>query len=160
MLQEGQYASKEEAKAGIASEVENFYKTNYAELATAKAAEIKAAGAALGDIYSWNVFPKMKVTWGTHINNLGHSDEAPGCFRCHDKKHATADGAAHRRQVQHLPRRAGRRGRGSRDPEDAAALSPKRAWRTARRGREPERPQRALFHLRRGHARRAAMIAP
>ena len=92
VLQEGQYASKEEAKAGIANEVANFYKANYAELATAKAAEIQAAGAALGDIYSWNVFPKMKVTWGTHINNLGHSDEAPGCFRCHDKKHQTAEG--------------------------------------------------------------------
>ena len=92
VLQEGQYASKEEAKAGIAKEIEAFYKTSYAELATTKAAQIKAAGEALGDIYSWNVFPKMKVTWGTHINNLGHSDEAPGCFRCHDKKHQTADG--------------------------------------------------------------------
>ena len=26
------------------------------------------------------------------LNNLGHSDEAPGCFRCHDKKHQTAEG--------------------------------------------------------------------
>jgi len=93
VLNEGKYASKEEAKAGIAKEIEGFYKANYAEVASAKAAQIKAAGEALGDIYSWNVFPKMKVTWGTHKNNLGHSDEAPGCFRCHDKKHATADGA-------------------------------------------------------------------
>ena len=88
VLQEGQYASKEEAKAGIAGEVANFYKANYAELATAKAAEIQAAGAALGDIYSWNVFPKMKVTWGTYTNHLGHTDESPGCMRCHDKKHS------------------------------------------------------------------------
>jgi len=92
VLEEGQYASKEDAKAGIAKEIEGFYKTSYAELATSKAAQIKAAGDALGDIYSWNVFPKMKVTWGTHKNNLGHTDEAPGCFRCHDKKHQTADG--------------------------------------------------------------------
>ncbi len=92
VLQEGQYASKEEAQAGIAREVEGFYKTSYADVATAKAAQIKAAGTALGEIYSWNVFPKMKVTWGTHKNNLGHSDDAPGCFRCHDKKHATAEG--------------------------------------------------------------------
>ncbi len=28
----------------------------------------------------------MKVTWGTHPNNLGHNDY-PGCFRCHDGNH-------------------------------------------------------------------------
>ncbi len=33
----------------------------------------------------------MRVTWGTHINNLGHTD-SPGCFRCHDDNHKTADG--------------------------------------------------------------------
>jgi hypothetical protein len=93
VLQEGEYASHDEARAGIAREIEAYYKTNHAEVAVEKADAIKAASAALGDIYSWNVFPKMKVTWGTYTNNLGHSDEAPGCFRCHDKKHTTADGA-------------------------------------------------------------------
>jgi hypothetical protein len=93
VLQEGKYASKEEAKAGIAKEIESFYKTKHTEVSTAKATQITAAAAAIGEIYSWNVFPKMKVTWGTHINNLGHSDEAPGCFRCHDKKHTADDGA-------------------------------------------------------------------
>jgi len=87
----GTYASKEEAQAGIAREVEGFYKTKYPELSTSKAAEIAAAGAALGQIYAWNVFPKMKVTWGTHKSNLGHED-GPGCLRCHDKKHVAADG--------------------------------------------------------------------
>jgi hypothetical protein len=33
----------------------------------------------------------MKVTWGTYPNHLGHKETA-GCFRCHDKKHKTADG--------------------------------------------------------------------
>ena len=89
----GTYASKEEAQAGIAREVEGFYKAKYAELSTSKAPAIAAAGKALGDIYSWNVFPKMKVTWGTHKSNLGHDDDAPGCFRCHDKKHVAPDGA-------------------------------------------------------------------
>lgn len=89
---QGEYATTAEARAGIAREVETFYKTNYAEVATSKADAVKAAGVALGDIYSWNVFPKMRVTWGTHKNNLGHSDDEPGCFRCHEKKHQTADG--------------------------------------------------------------------
>ena len=93
VLTEGQYGSHEEARAGIAKAIDGFYKTSYAEVAGAKAAQVQAAGKALGDIYSWNVFPKMKVTWGTYLNNLGHSDEAPGCFRCHDKRHTAEDGA-------------------------------------------------------------------
>jgi hypothetical protein len=32
----------------------------------------------------------LKVSWGTYPNNLGHAD-FPGCFRCHDENHATAD---------------------------------------------------------------------
>jgi hypothetical protein len=88
---DGKYASHEEARAGIAKEIEAFYKTSYAEVATAKAPAVAAAGKALGDIYAWNVFPKMKVTWGTYKSNLGHED-APGCMRCHDKKHVAADG--------------------------------------------------------------------
>jgi hypothetical protein len=38
-----------------------------------------------------NVFPDLKVTWGTYPNNLGHMD-FPGCFRCHDGSHTTGDG--------------------------------------------------------------------
>jgi hypothetical protein len=90
---QAKYASHEEARATIASEIDGFYKTKYAELAAAKAPAIAAAGKSLGDIYTWNVFPKMKVTWGTYPNNLGHDDNSPGCMRCHDKKHATADGS-------------------------------------------------------------------
>jgi NapC/NirT cytochrome c family, N-terminal region len=86
------YNSHEEARAGITKEIEAFYKEKYPEISSSKAGAVAAAAKALGDIYSWNVFPKMKVTWGTYLNNLGHSDEAPGCFRCHDKKHSTAEG--------------------------------------------------------------------
>lgn len=92
LLTEGQYPSHEAARKALAEGLEGFYKANYAPVAAEKAAQIKAAGAALGDIYSWNVFPKMNVTWGTYKQHIGHSDESPGCFRCHDKKHTTADG--------------------------------------------------------------------
>jgi len=44
-------------------------------------------------IYGSNVFPDLKVTWGTYPNNLGHMD-APGCFRCHDDSHSTSDNKA------------------------------------------------------------------
>ncbi len=50
----------------------------------------KLAGQALAAIYGSNVFPDLKVTWGTYPSNLGHTD-APGCWRCHDDNHASAD---------------------------------------------------------------------
>jgi hypothetical protein len=33
----------------------------------------------------------MKTDWRTYPNNIGHKDW-PGCFRCHDGKHKSADG--------------------------------------------------------------------
>jgi nitrate/TMAO reductase-like tetraheme cytochrome c subunit len=53
-------------------------------------ADVTAAGKVLTDIFSRNVFPDLKVTWGTYTSNLGHTD-APGCFRCHDGSHVSAD---------------------------------------------------------------------
>jgi len=45
------------------------------------------------EIYRRNVFPEMKVTFGTYPNNIGHID-FPGCFRCHDDDHKTSQGKA------------------------------------------------------------------
>jgi hypothetical protein len=90
---EAEYASHEAAAAAITQEIEKFYKEKYPAVSSGKAGAVAAAAKALVEIHNWNVFPKMKVTWGTYKNNIGHSDEAPGCFRCHDKKHSTADGA-------------------------------------------------------------------
>ena len=42
-------------------------------------------------MWNRNVFPEMKVTWGTYPNDLGHTEFA-GCFRCHDGSHSTKDG--------------------------------------------------------------------
>ena len=41
--------------------------------------------------WSTNVFPAMNVGWGTYPNHIGHID-TPGCFRCHDESHTSADG--------------------------------------------------------------------
>ena len=54
---------------------------------------VKAAGDELVVLYSQNVFPAMKVTWGTHPNHIGHMSY-PGCFRCHDGEHAATGGAS------------------------------------------------------------------
>jgi nitrate/TMAO reductase-like tetraheme cytochrome c subunit len=87
------YPSHEAARAGLQEELTKFYQQNYPQVMAEKAVLVQQAGKALGDIYSWNVFPQMKVTWGTYPNHLGHQD-SPGCFRCHDNKHVakTAEG--------------------------------------------------------------------
>jgi len=36
----------------------------------------------LVNLYHRNVFPAMKIGWGTYPQHLGHTD-SPGCFRCH-----------------------------------------------------------------------------
>ncbi len=87
------YASTEEATAKIPAAIAGYYQQNYPAVYAKQAADVDRASKALTDIYNRNVFPDLKVTWGTYPNNLGHIDY-PGCFRCHDNAHAATDGAA------------------------------------------------------------------
>lgn len=84
------YQSDEEAGQKIPAGVASFYQQKYPDVASKRASDIQAAGAGLLAAYRHNVFPDLKVTWGTYPNNLGHTDD-PGCFRCHDEGHTTAD---------------------------------------------------------------------
>jgi nitrate/TMAO reductase-like tetraheme cytochrome c subunit len=84
------YATNDDAGRKIPSALMSFYQQKYPDLAGKRAADIQNAGKALASIYEHNVFPDLKVSWGTYQNNLGHTD-APGCFRCHDGSHSTAD---------------------------------------------------------------------
>jgi nitrate/TMAO reductase-like tetraheme cytochrome c subunit len=87
------YPSHDAARAGIEKQVTDFYRQLDPAAYPAREASAKAAAAALGDIYCWNVWPSMKITWGTYPSYLGH-DQAPGCFRCHDGEHVDAKGKA------------------------------------------------------------------
>jgi len=87
------YASEAVARVKIPQELEAFYSTEHPEVLATKAALVKAAGDQLVTLYSQNVFPFMKVTWGTHPNHIGHMSY-PGCFRCHDGDHAAKDGTS------------------------------------------------------------------
>ena len=118
----GAYPSHEEAQATIAREIDAFYKAKYPDLAASKAPAIAAAGKALGDIYSWNVFPKMKVTWGTYPNNIGPRGLA-GLHPLSRQEARRGGGREDHRQLQRLPRASGRRREGPGDPEGAQALS-------------------------------------
>ena len=84
------YAGDDEAGQKIPAGLLAFYRTKYADVAAKRAADIDGAGKTLLAVYRNNVFPDLKVTWGTYSNNLGHTD-TPGCFRCHDEGHVTKD---------------------------------------------------------------------
>ena len=83
------YPSQDEAAKEIPEKLFQFYQAKYPDIFAKQRPDIDAAAKALAAIYNRNVFPDLKVTWGTYPNNLGHTD-APGCFRCHDDNHATA----------------------------------------------------------------------
>ncbi|MGA3045168.1 MAG: NapC/NirT family cytochrome c [Terracidiphilus sp.] len=90
-LLKANYASEAEASTQIPTQLTEFYRAQNPDVLASKSALIKSAGDELVTLYSQNVFPYMKVTWGTHPNHIGHM-AYPGCFRCHDGDHATKDG--------------------------------------------------------------------
>ena len=85
------YASNEEASERISGDLIGYYRQNYPALYTEHSNDIEEAARAISAIYNRNVFPDLKVNWGTYPNNLGHTD-FPGCFRCHDSSHTTTGG--------------------------------------------------------------------
>ena len=85
------YKTNDEATRSIASGIQDFYEKKYPDVAKTKQLEIRNAVAEVQQIYGRTTFPDMKLNWQTHPNNLGHF-YSPGCFRCHDGQHVSADG--------------------------------------------------------------------
>jgi hypothetical protein len=85
------YSSQDDATTKIRSALGSFYQTQYPAVWSGQRADIDQAAKTLATIYDRNVFPFMKVTWGTHPDNLGHNNY-PGCFRCHDGSHNAKNG--------------------------------------------------------------------
>lgn len=92
-LLKADYHTSKDAADGLPAALLAFYQQNYPDVYARRTQDIRDAGQAVLGIYKRNVFPELKVSWGTYPNNLGHTDY-PGCFRCHDGSHATADGVA------------------------------------------------------------------
>ena len=88
------YADKPAAFAGIEAGLSAFYR----DYPGVPKDALDRAIATAKHAYERNVFPAMKVTWGSYANNVGHSDPGPspfpGCFRCHDENHKTKQGKA------------------------------------------------------------------
>ena len=86
-----EYPDRATASAKIPQAIDDFYKAKYPETYQSKRPIVETAAQQVTAIYLRNIFPEMKITWGTHPNNIGH-DDFLGCFRCHDGKHKAADG--------------------------------------------------------------------
>jgi hypothetical protein len=85
------YPDRDTARQRIVEGVKSFYRTNYLSFYDSRRALVEQSAENVANIYLRNIFPAMKMTWGVHPNNIGHND-FPGCFRCHDGSHASADG--------------------------------------------------------------------
>jgi hypothetical protein len=81
------YGDSSAALNAIASRLGGFYSVR----PDLDRALISRAITATQDAWARNVFPPMRVKFGTYVSNLGHVD-SPGCFRCHDDTHKSADG--------------------------------------------------------------------
>jgi nitrate/TMAO reductase-like tetraheme cytochrome c subunit len=86
-----EYPDRATASEKIPQAIADFYKAKYPETYQSKRPIVETAAQQVKAIYLRNIFPEMKITWGTHPNNIGH-DDFLGCFRCHDGKHKAADG--------------------------------------------------------------------
>lgn len=85
------YETAEQAAQGIATAIQGYYATNHPRVAEARREALTGAIAEVIRAYRQNFFPYMRVNWQAYPDNIGHK-EFPGCFRCHEGKHVSADG--------------------------------------------------------------------
>jgi hypothetical protein len=83
------YSDRETALAQIERDLHAFFRGHPPD--RVDDAAMRQAIVSIQDLYRQNVFPAMHVGWGTYVNQLGHTD-TPGCFRCHDDEHRSAEG--------------------------------------------------------------------
>lgn len=90
-----EYTSREEAKEQIVASLLALQAERHGSDFVAKnEPALISSGAYLLEAYMANVWPEMKVSWGTYKGHNGHQNESEGfgCFRCHDEEHQTAFG--------------------------------------------------------------------
>jgi hypothetical protein len=95
-LIQAEYGSQAEAATRITAGLDAFYQSQYPAIWSGQRGAVDMAAKTLVAIYDRNIFPEMKVTWGTYPTGMGHSapghNPGPGCFRCHDGNHTAANG--------------------------------------------------------------------
>ena len=85
------YTTVAEAQSQIASEIRQFYKSKYPQVDRTQSPSIETAVSEVRKIYQSTIFASMKTDWRSHPDNVGHL-YSPGCFRCHDGQHTSAEG--------------------------------------------------------------------
>jgi hypothetical protein len=88
---ETSYSTKQVGLDSIKLVIEEYYQSNYPELAKTNHETIAKVVLEVQKIFSRNYFPEMHVRWNKFPDNIGHL-YYPGCFRCHDGKHVSDDG--------------------------------------------------------------------
>jgi hypothetical protein len=81
------YPSQDEGARAIDQGLRSFYEPRGGSVDPQTVAQTALA---LQNLYRRNVFPGMKVTWGSYPTNRGHTT-SDGCFRCHDDSHTAKD---------------------------------------------------------------------
>ncbi len=81
----------------ITERLRAIYAEEHPEDLAALEAALAPTVSELTRILERNVWPAMKITWGTYPSNLSHFDAdgefgEGGCFRCHDGGMVSADG--------------------------------------------------------------------
>ena len=97
-----EYKSRDEAKKNLGPALLALQSARNPQLAAKNKSDIEKAGAYLVEGYLNNIWPSMKVTWGTYQSHIGHrsedfggykyADTKFGCFRCHDEEHTNKAG--------------------------------------------------------------------
>ncbi len=85
-----EYGTDAGALLSIDKELRDYYKEKHADFYAAHPAEVDKMIEKVKYLYSHNMFPEMKTRWDTHPDNIGHF-ASPGCFRCHDGEHQSAE---------------------------------------------------------------------
>jgi hypothetical protein len=84
------YNNDAEADRGIEAHIREFYKKLAPRGGPSESAITQAVTEARA-LYHRSFFPAMRVSWRAYPDNIGHM-MFDGCFRCHDGKHADAQG--------------------------------------------------------------------
>ncbi len=87
------YSVESEADAKIETFIRDFYAKLDPSVAETRKNSIAQAVDEVRAVYHKNFFPRMKVSWRTYPDSIGHM-VFDGCFRCHDGRHVDAKGTA------------------------------------------------------------------
>ncbi len=88
---ESNLTTTENVYSSINKFVWTFYENQYPNLHEHYSQLIQNAVTEIANILSNNYFPKMRASWRSFPDNIGHL-HSPGCFRCHDGNHVSPEG--------------------------------------------------------------------